>query len=142
MFGVGVAPAHEEPRSGSNNSAHESKSGRSTSYGSGHLIRVFRDIGRIFSLLFLLSHPSPVGHPLRRMVQSQSGNMVSSKAKNGFNCVSCGTSRGEEASCVSFAKTWTPPERVIGRAPWAGSSGTLMGGFWERAEMRAPPPNT
>src|SRR5262249_13860450 len=49
MFGVGVAPAHEEPRSGSNNSAHESTSGRSTSYGSGHLIRVFRDIGRIFS---------------------------------------------------------------------------------------------
>src|SRR5215831_14189244 len=40
--------------------------------------------------------------------------MVSSKAKNGFNCVSCGTYRGQEASCVSFAKTWTPPERVIG----------------------------
>ena len=49
MFGVGVAPAHEEPRSGSNNSAHESTSGHSTNYGSGHLIRVFRDIGRIFS---------------------------------------------------------------------------------------------
>jgi len=49
MFGVGVAPAHEEPRSGSNNSAHEPTSGRSTNYGSGHLIRVFRDIERIFS---------------------------------------------------------------------------------------------
>jgi hypothetical protein len=59
MFGVRVAPAHEEPRSGSNNSEHESTSGRSTNYESGHLIRVFRDIGRIFSLLFLLSHPSP-----------------------------------------------------------------------------------
>jgi hypothetical protein len=55
-----VAPAHDEPRSGSNNSERESTSGRSTNYGSGHLIRVFRDIGRIFSLLFLLSHPSPV----------------------------------------------------------------------------------
>src|SRR6516162_3512828 len=76
MFGVGVAPAHEEPRSGLNNSAHESTSGRSTNYGSGHLIRVFRDIGRIFSLLFLLSHPSPVGHPPRRRVQSQSGNLL------------------------------------------------------------------
>src|SRR5262245_58559196 len=29
--------------------------GHSTNYGSGHLIRVFRDIGRIFSLLVLLS---------------------------------------------------------------------------------------
>jgi hypothetical protein len=132
MFGVGVAPAHEEPRSGSNNSAHESTSGRSTPYGSGHLIRVFRDIGRIFSLLFLLSHPSPVGHPPRRRVQSQSGNMVSSKAKNGFNCVSCGTYRGEEASCVSFAKTWTPPERVqnldpAGACDWEGAMGGVLG---------------
>jgi hypothetical protein len=49
IFGVRVAPAHDEPRSGSNNSAHESTSGRSTNYGSGHLIRVFRDIGRIVS---------------------------------------------------------------------------------------------
>src|SRR6516164_8204500 len=52
MFDVGVAPPHEEPRSGSSSSAHESTSGRSTNYGSGHLIRVFLDIGRIFSLLF------------------------------------------------------------------------------------------
>src|SRR5215831_14588761 len=29
--------------------------GHSTNYGSGHLIRVFRDIGRIFSLLVFLS---------------------------------------------------------------------------------------
>src|SRR5262249_50241100 len=48
VFGVGVAP-DEEPRSGSSSSAHESTSGRSTNYGSGDLIRGFRDIGRIFS---------------------------------------------------------------------------------------------
>jgi len=66
MFGVRVAPAHEEPRSGLNNSEHESTSGRSTNYESGRLIRVFRDIGRIFSLLFLLSHPSPIGAPAEK----------------------------------------------------------------------------
>src|SRR5262245_43831471 len=49
MFGVGVAPPHEEPRSGSSSSARESTSGRSTNYGRGHLIRVFRGIGRIVS---------------------------------------------------------------------------------------------
>ena len=48
VFGVGVAP-DEEPRSGSSSSARESTSGRSTNYGRGHLIRVFRDIGRIVS---------------------------------------------------------------------------------------------
>ena len=47
-----IAPAHEGPRNESNNKAHESTSGRSTRYGSGHLIRVFRDIGHIFSLLY------------------------------------------------------------------------------------------
>src|SRR5215510_14661827 len=57
MFDVGVAPPHEEPRSGSSSSAHESTSGRSTNYGRGDLIRAFHDIGRIVSLLlFLLSH--------------------------------------------------------------------------------------
>jgi hypothetical protein len=65
IFGVRVAPAHDEPGSGSNNSERESTSGRSTNCGSGDLIRVFRDIERIFSLLFLLRHPSPVGQPLR-----------------------------------------------------------------------------
>jgi hypothetical protein len=48
VFGVGVAP-DEEPRSGSSSSAHESTNGRSTNYGSGDLIRVVRDIGRIVS---------------------------------------------------------------------------------------------
>src|SRR5262245_47851320 len=54
------ARARKAPRNGSKKSAREATSGRSTNYGSGHLIRVFRDIGRIFSLLFLLSHPSPL----------------------------------------------------------------------------------
>jgi hypothetical protein len=95
MFGVRVAPAHEEPRSGSNNSEHESTSGRSTNYESGHLIRVFRDIGRIFSLLFLLSHPLPVGHRLRKRVQKRKTEYGFVEGKNGFNCISCGTRRAE-----------------------------------------------
>jgi len=49
IFCVRVALAHDEPRSGLNNSERESTSGRSTNYGSGHLIRVFRDIERIVS---------------------------------------------------------------------------------------------
>jgi hypothetical protein len=44
-----IGPAHEEPRNESNNKAHEPTSGRSTRYESGHLIRAFPDIGRIFS---------------------------------------------------------------------------------------------
>src|SRR5215467_10060455 len=47
-----IAPAHEGPRNESNNKAHEPTSGRSTRYGSGHLIRVFRDIGHIFASLY------------------------------------------------------------------------------------------
>src|SRR5262249_24389441 len=117
MFDVGVAPPHEEPRSGSSSSAHESTSGRSTNYGSGHLIRVFRDIGRIFSLLFLLSHPSPIGHLLRSSVQSRRRNMVSSEAKNGFNCVSCGTFQGARRGRASSAKREPRPSTV----KWAGS---------------------
>jgi hypothetical protein len=81
ISGFRVAPAHDKPHSGQNNSERESTSGRSTDYGSGHLIRVFRDIGRTFSLLFLLSHPLPIGHQLRGRVQNGTRNMVSSKAK-------------------------------------------------------------
>ena len=40
---------HEELRNEQNNSAYEPPSSRSTPYGSEHLIRVFPDIGRIFS---------------------------------------------------------------------------------------------
>ena len=50
MFDVGVAPPHKEPRSGSSSSAHESTSGRSTNYGSGHHIR--RRLGRRKSMPF------------------------------------------------------------------------------------------
>src|SRR5215471_3937628 len=85
---LAFASSHDQPRSGPNNSERESTCGRSTNYGSGRLIQVFRDIGRIFSLLFLLSHPSPIGHPTRGKVQKRKRNMVSSKAKNGFNRVS------------------------------------------------------
>jgi hypothetical protein len=116
IFGVRVAPARDEPRTGSNNSERVSTSGRSTNYGSGHLIRVFRDIGRIFSLPFLLAHPSPIGHPLRGRVQKRKRNMVSPRAKNGFNCVSCGTHRGGRAGRVSFAKTRTPRSRGLNGA--------------------------
>ena len=66
ILGVRVAPAGDEPRTGSNNSERVSTSGRSTNYGSGHLTRVFRDIGRISSLPFLLAHPSPIGAPAER----------------------------------------------------------------------------
>ena len=61
MRSRGVAPVRKELRNGSSKSERESTSGRSTNYASGHLIRVFRDIGRIFSLLFLLSHPGAAG---------------------------------------------------------------------------------
>lgn len=93
IFAVRDAPAHDEPHSGPNNSEREPTSGRSTKYGSGHLIRVFRDIGRISSLLFLLSHPSPVGHPRKRRVQKRKTLYGFVEGKNGFNCVSCGTHR-------------------------------------------------
>jgi hypothetical protein len=44
-----IAPTHEGPRNALNISAREPTSGRSTHYESGHLIRVFRDTGHIFS---------------------------------------------------------------------------------------------
>jgi hypothetical protein len=87
-----VAPAHEEPRSGSNNSEHDATIDRSTNYGSGHLI--FRDIGHIFSLLFLLTVArwSPV-----EKEGSKAEGGIWFRRKNGFNCVSCGTHRGGRA---------------------------------------------
>jgi hypothetical protein len=117
IFAVRDAPAHDEPHSGPNNSEREPTSGRSTKYGSGHLIRVFRDIGRISSLLFLLSHPSPVGHPLRRRVQKRKTLYGFVEGKNGFNCVSCGTHR-------AFRQKRTPPECCL-PCHKGGVSGTL-----------------
>jgi hypothetical protein len=111
IFGVRVAPARDEPRSGSNNSERGPTSGRSTNYGSGHLIRVFRDIGRIFSLLFLLSHPSPLGQPLRGR---GSRNMVSSKAKTVSIVFRAElTAVDEPAACHSPKRE--PRPRVLGR---------------------------
>ena len=56
----------EGPCNESNNKAHEPTSDRSTHCGSGHLIQVFHDIGRIFSSLYpslavlFLSRSAPV----------------------------------------------------------------------------------
>src|SRR5215472_8033383 len=47
-----IAPAHEAPRNEPNDKPHEPTSDRSTHCGSEHLIRVFRDIGHIFSSLY------------------------------------------------------------------------------------------
>src|SRR5262249_17858602 len=68
------------------------------------------------------SHPSPIGHLLRSGVQSRSRNMVSSEAKNGFNCVSCGTFQGARRGRASSAKREPRPNRRKG-----GVSGTLVG---------------
>jgi hypothetical protein len=114
IFAVRDAPAHDEPHSGPNNSEREPTSGRSTKYGSGHLIRVFRDIGRISSLLFLLSHPSPVGHPRRRRVQKRKTLYGFVEGKNGFNYVSCGTHR-------AFRQTKTPPDCALMRGRGLGN---------------------
>src|SRR5262249_7723612 len=67
-FGAGVVSLqHEGPRSESSNNAHEPTNGRSTHYGGGHLIRVFRDIGHIFSS----PYPFIGGSFLSRFAQSQ-----------------------------------------------------------------------
>jgi hypothetical protein len=107
IFGLRVAPAHDKLRSGPNSSERESTSARSTDYGNGHLIRVFRDIGRIVSLLFLLSHPSPVGHQLMKRVQTGRPNLVSSKAKT-VSFVFLAELRA--APGCPFARTKTPPQ--------------------------------
>ena len=101
IVGVRVALAHDELRIGQNNSERESTSGRSTDCGTGHLIRAFHDIGRMFSLLFPLSYPSPVGHQLRGRVQSRTTEYGFVEGKNGFICVSWGTSsRGNGTTIV------------------------------------------
>jgi hypothetical protein len=136
---LAFASSHDQPRSGPNNSERESTSARSTNYGSGHLIQVFRDIGRIFSLLFLLSHLSPIGHPTRGRVQKRKRNVVSSKAKNGFNRVSCGTQRRwtSQTACHSQNEnparegkggvSGNPHVRVFGGGGWRALLGKHMG---------------
>ena len=124
--------AHEEPRSGSNNSEHESTSGHPTNFGSGRLIRVFRDIGRILSLL-LPSRP-PVAH-------WSPAEKERSKPKT-----ECGFVEGKKRFqlCfvppvgVSFAKTRTPPvrsevtPRAGSREPSCTGLGRLLeGSTWE-----------
>jgi hypothetical protein len=107
---LAFASSHDQPRSGPNNSERESTSGRSTNYGSGHLIRVFRDIGRIFSLLFLLGHPSPVGHRAAKWFQL---------------CFVRNSPRWKSRACHS-PKNEHPALRVSAKS---GVSGTLMYGL-------------
>ena len=91
----------------------------------------------------LCRHRSPIGHPLRSSVQSRSRNMVSSKSKTVSIVFRAELTAG--ASCVSF-KTRTPPERVIWRAPEAGSRepscvdwrATVEGSTWERNALALP----
>ena len=111
IVGVRVALAHDELRIVQNNSERQSTSGRSTDCGTGHLIRAFHDIGRMFSLLFPLSHPSPVGHQLRRRVQNRTTEYGFVGGKNGFICVSWGTS----SRSVSFAQTGTRRNSPLSR---------------------------
>jgi hypothetical protein len=75
--------------------------------GTDTYIRVFRDIGRIVSLLFLLGHPSPVGHQLMKRVQTGRPNLVSSKAKT-VSFVFLAELRA--APGCPFARTKTPPQ--------------------------------
>ena len=96
------APARKELRNGSNKSERESTSGRSTNYGSGHLIPVFRDIGRIFSLLFLLSHPSPIGDHAER---------EGSKAETEYGFVE--DKKWFQLCFVRNSPRWTSRPRVI-----------------------------
>jgi hypothetical protein len=112
-----IAPARKELRNGSSKSERESTSGRSTNYGSGHLIRVFRDIGRIFSLLILLGHPSPVGHPAVRERSKARTEFGFVQGKNGFNCVSCGTHR----RWTSLATCHSPKREPRPKGAKAGS---------------------
>src|SRR5262245_52647388 len=86
------APARRELRNGSNKSEREPTSGRSTNYESEHLIRVFRDIGRIFS--FAVPPQPPVARwsfAERQRVQKRKTKYGFVEGENGFSCVSCGT---------------------------------------------------
>ena len=113
---LAFASSHDQPRSGPNNSERESTSGRSTNYGSGRLIQVFRDIGRIFSLLFLLSHPVAHWSPDKRegsKAQTQYGFV---EGKKWFqSCFVWNSPTVDEPDGVSFAKNENPAQRV-GRA--------------------------
>ena len=125
---VGVAPACEELRSGSNNSEREPTSGRSTNYGSGHLIQVFHGTGRTFSLM--PSHPldaasrsidAPLVSWLRGKVPR--AKMVSSNQKRFQLCFVRNSPRGDERAARLSPKTRTPPESA---ALGGGFSGILI----------------
>jgi len=81
IFGVRVAPAHDEPRNGLNSTERESTSGHSTNFASAHLIRVFHHIGRTVSLLFLLTTRRPLLTKVEKGFRSGRQNIVSSEQK-------------------------------------------------------------
>src|SRR5262249_25943257 len=115
--------SERELRNGSSKSERAPTNAHSTNCGNGHLIRVFRDIGRIFSLLFLLSHPSPIVHPTRGI---------------GF----------ARTLAVSFTPIWSTCSDVIGftvcgcgrRAPGGHDTSGAPSGFC--ATSRSPRPAT
>ena len=85
MRSRGIAPVRKELRNGSSKSERESTSGRSTNYASGHLIRVFRDIGRIFSLTLGASfHCSSFSATRRPLVTRCEGGVQKWKTQYDF----------------------------------------------------------
>jgi hypothetical protein len=129
---VRVAPAHDEPRSGQNNNERESTSGRSTDYGSAHLIRAFRDIGRTFSLLFLLTVAR--WSPAERKSSNRKMEYGFVEGKNGFIRVSCGTSKRGEQNRGRLGSLWRQYQEIC-----SGGSRAEMG-VEEKSIGRAPLP--
>src|SRR5262249_19332864 len=76
----------------------------------------FRDIGRIFSLPFLLAHPSPIGAPAEREGSKTETEYGFAQGKKWFQLCFVWNSRGGRAGRVSFAKTRTPRSRELNGA--------------------------
>ena len=114
-----IAPAREELRNASNKNEHEPTSDRSTNYGNGHLIRVFRDIERISSWLIPLPGGPQTRHPFvtccRRIVQSRNRNVVASKKKMVSN-----EFRGREGGMTKAPTSHGPQMHLRGMSGEAG----------------------
>src|SRR5262249_41280522 len=89
----------------------------------------------------LLQHRRPLVSCLRSGVQSSRPN-VNRRVKKGFNCISCGTHRRDEA----IIRQNENPARALRRLNRAGSRepscaswrATVEGSTWERNTMGAP----